>query len=113
MFRIKHVKRSDIKIDKDVRYDSLPTIISSKFTATSYDGKSPEVVKAMKDREKQLREKQIRALMEKKEREITTAINEEKKEEAKKMYGKKLDEWSCDLSGEKKSIRTLLTTVGS
>ena len=109
--RIKHVKRSDIKIDKDVRFLSPSAVIRSKLTATSYEGKSPEVVKAMKDREKQLREKQIRALMEKKEREITTAINEEKKEEAKKVYGKKLDDWSCDISGEKKNIRTLLTTV--
>ena len=68
--RIKHVKRSDIKIDKDVRFLSPSTVIRSKLTATSYEGKSPEVVKAMKDREKQLREKQIRALMEKKEREV-------------------------------------------
>ena len=106
------MNRNDIKIDKDARSRFTHVLISSKLTATSYEGKSADVVKAMKNREKQLREKQIRALMEKKEREITTALNEEKKEEAKKLYGKKLDEWSCDLSGEKKNIRTLLTTVG-
>ena len=39
------------------------------------------------------------------------SFNTEKKEEAKKVYGKKLDDWSCDISGEKKNIRTLLTTV--
>ena len=106
------MNRNDIKIDKDARSRFMHVLIPSKLTATSYEGKSADVVKAMKNREKQLREKQIRALMEKKEREITTALNEEKKEEAKKLYGKKLDEWSCDLSGEKKNIRTLLTTVG-
>ena len=93
------MNRNDIKIDKDARSRFTHVLISSKLTATSYEGKSADVVKAMKNREKQLREKQIRALM-------------EKKEEAKKLYGKKLDEWSCDLSGEKKNIRTLLTTVG-
>lgn len=55
--RIKHVKRSDIKIDKDVRFLSPSAVICSKLTATSYEGKSPEVVKARKDREKQLAEK--------------------------------------------------------
>ena len=83
----------------------------SKLTATSYEGKSENVIKAMKERENQLREKQIKALMEKKEREMTAVANEEEKEKAKQKYDAVLNEWSLDVSGEKNNIRTLLTTV--
>ena len=60
--------------------------MSSKLTATSYEGKSATVVKAMKEREKQLRENQIRALMEKKERERVAVVNEEERDKAKQKY---------------------------
>ena len=65
----------------------------------------------MKERENQLREKQIKALMEKKEREMKAVANEEEKEKAKQKYDAILNEWSLDMSGEKNNIRTLLTTV--
>ena len=65
----------------------------------------------MKARERDLRERQIKAIMEKKEREIASEVKEEEREAAKNRYGKELDEWAYDLSGEKKNIRTLLTTV--
>lgn len=85
--------------------------MTSKLTATSYEGKSATVVKAMKEREKQLRENQIRALMEKKERERVAVVNEEERDKAKQKYEEKLNAWSTDAGGEKKNIRTLLTTV--
>lgn len=86
-------------------------MIPSKLTATSYEGKSETVIKAMKERENQLREKQIKALMEKKEREIAAVVHEEERDKAKQKYGPLLDSWSTDAGGEKKNIRTLLTTV--
>ena len=67
----------------------------------------------MKAREDKLREKQIRALMEKKERDIASIVKEEQRDEAKLRLGPMLDAWSVDLSGEKKNIRTLLSTVGA
>lgn len=84
---------------------------ASKLTATSYEGKSETVVAAMKLREEQLRERQIKALMEKKEREIASEVKEEERDAAKTKFGKQLDMWAYDMGGERKNIRTLLSTV--
>lgn len=65
----------------------------------------------MKERESELRERQIKALREKKEREMETLRSEQERETAKEKYEAILNEWSTDLAGEKKNIRTLLTTV--
>ena len=85
---------------------------ASKFTGTSYEGKSKSVVAAMKERERQLYDKQVKAVMEKREREIEKEVKEAERDEAKKKYGPILDKWAYDLGGAKKNIRTLLTTVG-
>ena len=50
---------------------------ASKFTGTSYEGKSKSVVAAMKERERQLYDKQVKAVMEKREREIEKEVKEE------------------------------------
>ena len=99
--RLKYVTKRDVVLEKD----------ASKLTATSYEGKSAAVIAAMKSRERELRERQIKAIMEKKEREIASEVKEEEREAAKSRFGKELDEWAYDLSGEKKNIRSLLTTV--
>ena len=85
---------------------------ASKFTGTSYEGKSKSVVAAMKERERQLYDKQVKAVMEKREREIEKEVKEAERDEAKKKYGPILDKWAYDLGGATKNIRTLLTTVG-
>ena len=91
---LKYVTKDDIQLDEE----------ASKLTATSYEGKSDTVVA-------QLRERQIKALMEKKEREIANEVKEEERDAAKAKYGKQLDAWAYDMGGERKNIRTLLSTV--
>lgn len=98
---LKYVTKDDIQLDEE----------ASKLTATSYEGKSDTVVAAMKAREEQLRERQIKALMEKKEREIANEVKEEERDAAKAKYGKQLDAWAYDMGGERKNIRTLLSTM--
>ena len=98
---LKYVTKKDIQLDEE----------ASKLTATSYEGKSETVVAAMKAREEQLRERQIKALMEKKEREIASEVKEEERDAAKAKYGKQLNAWAYDMGGQRKNIRTLLSTV--
>ncbi|KAK8807519.1 hypothetical protein WA171_000474 [Blastocystis sp. BT1] len=98
---LKYVTKKDIQLDEE----------ASKLTATSYEGKSETVVAAMKAREEQLRERQIKALMEKKEREIASEVKEEERDAAKAKYGKQLNAWAYDMGGERKNIRTLLSTM--
>ena len=100
--RLKYVNKEDVHLDND----------ASKFTGTSYKGKSESVVAAMKEREKQLYDKQVKAVMEKRERDIEKEVKEAERDDAKKKYGPMLDKWAYDLGGAKKNIRTLLTTVG-
>ena len=83
----------------------------SKLTGTSYEGKSETVVAAMKARERELREKQIKALLVKKEQEAEKEVREQQRQEAKSRYEERLNEWATEKGGEKKNIRTLLTTV--
>lgn len=66
----------------------------------------------MKAREQELREKQIKALLVKKEQEAAAVVKEQQRQEAKEKYQAKLDEWAMEKGGEKKNIRTLLSTVG-
>ncbi|KAK8819081.1 hypothetical protein WA538_001659, partial [Blastocystis sp. DL] len=98
---LKYVSKEDVVLDDN----------ASKFTGTSYEGKSKSVVAAMKERERQLYDKQVKAVMEKREREIEKEVKEAERDEAKKKYGPILDKWAYDLGGAKKNIRTLLTTM--
>ncbi|CBK19861.2 uncharacterized protein [Blastocystis hominis] len=66
----------------------------------------------MKAREQELREKQIKALLVKKEQEVAATVKEQQRQESKEKYQAKLDEWAMEKGGEKKNIRTLLSTVG-
>lgn len=91
---------------------SFPFSRISKLTGTSYEGKSATVVAAMKAREQELREKQIKALLVKKEQEAAATVKEQQRQESKEKYQAKLDEWAMEKGGEKKNIRTLLSTVG-
>lgn len=65
----------------------------------------------MRAREQQLREKQIKALLVKKEQEAAAEVKEQQRQESKEKYQAKLDEWAMEKGGEKKNIRTLLSTV--
>ena len=65
----------------------------------------------MKARERELREKQIKALRVKKEQEAEKEVREQQRQEAKSRYEERLNEWATEKGGEKKNIRTLLTTV--
>ena len=69
------------------------------------------MVAAMRAREQQLREKQIKALLVKKEQEAAAEVKEQQRQESKEKYQAKLDEWAMEKGGEKKNIRTLLSTV--
>ena len=67
----------------------------------------------MKAREQELREKQIKALLVKKEQEAAAVVKEQQRQEQMgeiKGEMKKI-EWGSQ-GGEKKNIRTLLSTVG-
>ena len=51
---------------------------------------------AMKAREQELREKQIKALLVKKEQEAAAVVKEQQRQEAKEKYQAKLDEWAME-----------------
>ncbi|KAK8801922.1 hypothetical protein WA158_006317 [Blastocystis sp. Blastoise] len=115
----KHVEPSNVQVEKAEVSDKVKQISksivideeASKMTGTNYEGKSDYVVKAMKEREEKLREAQIQAIAEKKEREVEEEKNQEERYIAHQELGKKLDTWANDQGGERKNIRTLLCTM--
>lgn len=83
---------------------------NSTFTGTSYDGKSPAVIKAMKKREKELKKKQEEARIEMERQKKLAKDAAEDKDKAIEVYGNKIKAWAEE-NGVKRDIRGLLSSM--
>lgn len=97
------VIRDDVFIDES----------ASILTGTNYEGKSSDVIRAMKARELDLRIKQLQAISEIRNRDEEEARTQEAIQEAHEQLDMKLREWSHDKGGDIKNIRSLLVTLNT